>query len=169
MTAGTLRTQGTELYLVDKLSSSVEQVVKFACPTGITGIGGGTKDQLEDTCLDNEEDKTYKAGLGNPNAISVPFNFIPSSFSHQTLWDLKASGENQEWMVGFSDGRGIAPTLDSEGHFVPPASPLRTTIGFDGYVSEVNIDVATNEIVRGTLTIQRSGPERPFWNGPQPT
>ena len=65
MTTGTLKTQGTELFTVDALSSSVAAVLKFACPTGITGLGGAA-DQLEDTCLDNTTDKTYKPGLGHP-------------------------------------------------------------------------------------------------------
>lgn len=168
MTTGTLKTQGTELFLVDSLSASVAAVLKFACPTGITGIGTGAKDQLEDTCLDNLVDKTFKGGLGNPGQISIPFNFIPSTGSHQILWDLKESGDVVEWLAGLSDGTA-APTLDVNDEMVPPASPLRTSIAFDAYVSDLSIDIATNEIVRGTLTLQRSGPERPYWNGPVPT
>ncbi|SDW95046.1 phage tail tube protein [Lysobacter enzymogenes] len=168
MTTGTLRTQGSELFFVDALSSSVAAVLKLACPTGITGVNAGARDQLEDTCLDNTVDKTYKGGLGNPGQISVPFNFIPSNASHQILFDLKESGDVIEWMVGFSDGSAV-PTLDSDDKMIPPAAPLRTTIGFDAFVSDVAIDVATNEIVRGTLTLQRSGAVRPHWNGPIPT
>lgn len=168
MTTGTLRTQGTELFLVDSLSASVAAVLKFACPTGITGIGAGAKDQLEDTCLDNKTDKTYKGGLGNPGQISVPFNFIPSNGSHQILWDLKESGEVVEWLAGLSDGVAV-PTLGPDDKLVPPPAPQRTSIVFDAYVADLNIDIATNEIVRGTLTLQRSGPERPYWNGPIPT
>lgn len=167
MTIGTLKTQGTELFFVDSLSSSVAAVVKLACPTGITGLGGAA-DQLEDTCLDNTVDKTYKRGLGNPGQVSVPFNFIPSAASHQILFDLQASGDTIPWMIGMSDGTAD-PTLDTDDTLIPPAAPLRTSIGFDAYVSDINIDIATNEIVRGTLTLQRSGAVRPYWNGPIPT
>lgn len=166
MTIGTLKTQGTELFFVDSLSSSVAAVVKLACPTGITGLGGAA-DQLEDTCLDNTTDKTYKRGLGNPGQVSVPFNFIPSNTSHQILFDLQQSGDTIPWMIGMSDGTAD-PTLDTDDTLIPPASPLRTSIGFDAYVSDINIDIATNEIVRGTLTLQRSGAVRPYWNGPTP-
>jgi hypothetical protein len=167
MTIGTLKTQGTELFFVDSLSSSVAAVVKLACPTGITGLGGAA-DQLEDTCLDNTTDKTYKRGLGNPGQVSVPFNFIPSNVSHQILFDLQQSGDTIPWMIGMSDGTAD-PTLDTDDTLIPPAAPLRTSIGFDAYVSDINIDIATNEIVRGTLTLQRSGAVRPYWNGPIPT
>lgn len=167
MTIGTIRTQGTELFTVDALSSSVAEILKFACPTGITGLGGA-RDQLEDTCLDTTDDKTYKPGLGNPGQVSVPFNFIPSNGSHQILFDLKESGDVLPWMICLSDGTTI-PTLDSNDQLVPPPAPTRTSIGFDAYISDINIDIATNEIVRGTLTLQRSGGVRPFWNGPIPT
>ena len=162
---GTVKTQGTELYTVDALSSSVAVVLKFACPTGITGLGGA-KDQVEDTCLDDLVDKTFTGGLGNPGQVSVPFNFIPQNGSHQILFDLKEAAEVLPWMIGLSDGYGQAPTLGSDDTLVPPDAPLRTSALFDAYVSDVNIDIATNEIVRGTLTLQRSGPVEWFWNGP---
>lgn len=162
---GTVKTQGTELYTVDALSSSTASVLKFACPTGITGLGG-PKSQINDTCLDDLEDETFKAGLGTPGQVSVPFNFIPQAGSHQILFDLKESGELLPWMIGLSDGYGIAPTLDSNDQLVPPASPQRTSALFDAYVADVNIDLATNEIVRGTLTLQRSGPVEWHWDGP---
>jgi hypothetical protein len=167
MTVGTLKTQGTELFVVDKLSASAAAVLKFACPTGITGLGGPA-DQLEDTCLDNIEDKTYKRGLGNPGQVSVPFNFIPSNGSHQILFDLKEQGDTLEWLIAYSDGTAV-PTLSAEETFVPPASPLRTSMVFYAYIADINIDIATNEIVRGTLTLQRSGAVVTYWNGPTPT
>lgn len=165
MTEGVVKTQGTELFTVDALSSSVAAVLKFACPTGITGLGGAA-DQIEKTCLDAMQDKEYERGLGNPGQVTVPFNFIPRNGSHQILFDLKEAGDVLPWMIGLSDGYGIAPTLDSEDHLVAPPSPQRTSAGFDAYIADVNIDIATNEIVRGTLILQRSGPVEWFWNGP---
>jgi len=166
MTTGTIKTQGTELWVIDTISATDPAVLKFSCPTGITGLGGAA-DQIEDTCLDATEDRTYVRGLGNPGQINVPFNFIPSNNSHQVLFDLKADGSVFAWMVGFSDGTA-APTLDSDDDFVPPASPLRTSAEFSAYIADVTIDVATNEIVRGTMILQRSGPVVWNWNGPTP-
>ena len=164
MTEGVVKTQGTELFTVDALSSSVASVLKFECPTGIIGLGGAA-DQLETTDLDTVGDKEFTGGLGNPGQVSVPFNFIPRSGSHQILFDLKESAEVMPWVIGLSDGTGT-PTLDSNDDLVPQASPARTSIYFKGYVADLNIDIATNEIVRGTLTIQRSGSPVPYWNGP---
>ncbi|KRD71449.1 phage tail tube protein [Lysobacter sp. Root96] len=164
MTAGTILSQGTELFTVDALSSSVAAVLKLACPTGISGLGGA-KDQVEDTCLDNKEDKTFKPGLGNPGQLSVPFNFIPSHASHQILFELKELGSVLQWMECFSEGND-PPTLDTQDELVAPAG--RTTAQFDAYVADVTIDVATNDLVRGTLILQRSGPVVWHWNGPTP-
>ena len=68
-------------------------------------------------------------------------------------------------MIGLSDGTA-APTLDSNDELVAPAN--RTSFGFQAYVADVTIDLATNEVVRGTLTLQRSGAVVPYWNGPTP-
>lgn len=165
MTIGTLKTQGTELFFVNPLDTNLS-VIKLACPTGITGLGGAA-DQLDDTCLDSTE-RTYKRGLANPGQVSVPFNFIPSNFSHQDVMALKDDGRNLDWLIGFSDGTAD-PTVDTDGDFVPPPSPQRTSAVFNAYVADVNIDIATNEIVRGTLTLQRSGTVKWHWNGPTPT
>ncbi len=167
MTTGTLRTQGSELFFVEYLSASDPVVQKLSCPTGISGLGGPA-DQLDDTCLDSTE-RTFKRGLGNPGPVTVPFNFIPSALSHQLLFSLQEAGTVLKWLIAFSDGTAIPIVADSDGYPAAPLSPLRTSIAFDGYISDVNIDISTNEIVRGTLIVQRSGPLIPNWNGPVAT
>lgn len=157
MTTGVVKTQGSELFFV--YSSAV---VKLACPTGITGLGGAA-DQIEDTCLDTTGDKTYQRGLGNPGQLTVPFNLIPREVSHQDLFLLKEAGTVIPWIVCLSES-ATDPVLDTDFAFVPPAQ--RTSFAFDGYVADVTIDVATNEIVRGTLTIQRSGSVTPTFYTP---
>ena len=156
---GTVKTQGTQLFLIDRLTSSDPAIVRFACPTGITGLGG-PKDQVETTCLEATDDKTFIAGLGNPGEVSVPFNLIPSAFSHQTLFDLKESGDVLSWIACLSESQ-TAPTLDSNDEFAAPND--RTSFKFQAYIADVNLDIAGNEIVRGTLTLQRSGPVIPTW------
>lgn len=149
----TVKTQGTALYFIDSAA-----VVKLAAPTGVSGLGGAT-DPIETTDLDATVDKTYVAGLGSPGQASVPFNLKPAEASQQTLFDLKESKAVIGWMVGLSDG-SAAPTITS-GALVAPSG--RTCIAFNAFVADVNIDLATNEIVRGTLTLQRSGPIDITW------
>jgi len=154
MTVGTVKTQGTELYFVDNsVTTSDPDLIKIACPTGIQGLGGA-KDQIETTCLDTVGDKEFAGGLGNPGVVTVPFNLIPREYSHQNLLVLKKAGEVLSWIACLSEGT-LAPSVDSDGVITAPAG--RSSFEFQGYISDVNIDMATNDIVRGTLTLQRSG------------
>lgn len=148
MTTGTVKTQGTDLYFV----SSASEILKVACATGITGLGGAA-DQIDKTCLDSAE-REFERGLLNPGPVSVPINFIPRSAAHQALLDLRDTGETVSWMIVLSDQSGAPSSIDSDEKLVSPGA---TTAEFSGYLADMNIDVATNEIVRATLTIQRSG------------
>lgn len=155
------KTQGTELFIADTLSSSVAAVLKMAAPTGVSGIGSGAASQINTTDLDATEDETFEPGLGSPGSTSVPFILKKSEASHQTLFDMKRSKELFGFMVCLSDGVS-PPTLDSADALVAPAG--RTSFGFDAYVADVVIDANGNDVVRGTLTLQRSGPVTEYWN-----
>lgn len=142
-----IKTQGSNLFFIDSSS-----VVTMQCPTGMTGLGG-SRDQIETTCLNATDDKSYVSGLGNPGQVSVPFVFDPQASSHQALLDLHDTGAVTQWAIGLSDGTAV-PTLVS-GAFAFATS--RTYAEFDAFVADIAIDIATNEVVRGTLTLQRSG------------
>lgn len=152
----TVKTQGTHLYFLNKLESTAA-LVKLTCPTGISGLGGAC-DQIDSTCLDDTDDRQYVAGLGNPGQVSVPFNLHPNDASHQVLFDLKEAGDMLGWIICLSDGTA-APTL-ADDEITPPTS--RTSAQFRAFIQDVNIDMATNDIVKGTLTLQRSG--KVTWN-----
>ncbi len=160
MAEGSVKTQGTELYFVDPGDDPTPAplLAKMNCPTGITGLGGA-RDQIDDTCLD-ANDRTYESGLGNPGQISVPYVLKPGMASHQRIFALKESGHTLKWIICLSDNT-TQPTLGADGEIVPPTD--RTSFMFDGNIADNNIDIATNEVVRGTLTIQRSGPVTATW------
>ena len=79
--------------------------------------------------------------------------FSPSDTSHQKLLALHDTGAVTDWMIGLSDGTA-APTIVS-GQL--SMASTRTAASFDAFVADINVDIATNEVVRGTLTLQRSG------------
>lgn len=160
MTAGVIKTQGTELFLLNTINGSAAVILKMSCPTGITGLGAGAKSQIDVTCLDATEDQEFIPGLGAPGQVSVPFNFIPTAESHQgVLTELKESGLVFNWLIGFSDGKA-QPTVGTDNALEWPTT--RTAAKFQAYISEVSIDAATNDRVTGTMTLQRSG--RVQWN-----
>mgnify|MGYP001170210914 CR=1 FL=1 len=153
-----VKTQGTEVFVADTVTSSVATLIKMACPTAVTGLGGAA-DQIDDTCLDART-RTFVRGLDNPGQVTIPFVLKPSEASHQALFDLKDDGSAVEWCIALSDGTA-QPTLDSNDAIVAPAS--RTSFIFSGYVADITIDIATNEVVRGTLLVQRRGAVTPTW------
>lgn len=148
-----LKTQGTHLFVINT-STGTSSVMKITCPTGITGVTSGARSQIDVTCLDATDDMVYAGGLGSPGTVSVPFILDPQEASHQALFDLKTTGDKVQWLIGLSDGVA-PPTIDVDNEFVLPTD--RSTIEFTAYVADLDIDISTNEVVRGTLTLQRSG------------
>jgi Phage tail tube, TTP, lambda-like len=152
-----VKTQGTELFFVDS-TAQTPAMVKMTAPTGITGLGGAA-DQIDVTSLEDTADRAFVRGLGNPGQVSVPFVMKPTDASHQRLFVLKESGEPLKWLACLSDG-SADPTY-AAGSLTPPTG--RSSIGFTAYIADVSIDIATNEVVRGTLILQRSGALTPTW------
>lgn len=154
MTTGVIKARGTRMFF----AVSESEIHKVACATGIQGLGGAAA-QIDKTCLDSEEDE-FEQGNKTPGPVTVPINLIPRSAAHQALEDLFASGEEIDWMIVLSDQAGEPTALDSDGHLVSPGA---TTIRFRGFVQDFPLDIATNEIVRVTMTIQRSGAREFNW------
>ena len=152
-----VKTQGTKLFFADN-SATIPAMVKMEAPTGITGLGGAA-DQIDVTDLDVTTDRQYARGLGSPGQVSVPFIMKPTASSHKRLFELRASGETLNWLVCLSDG--TADPTYAAGALTPPAG--RTSIAFAAYISDVALDIATNEVIRGTLTLQRSGAITTTW------
>ncbi len=155
----TFETKGTNLYFIDFFTNTDGQVTKLTCPTGITGLNGGTKDKIDTTCLDETGPfRTYIGGFADASEYSVPFILYKGDASHQALFSLQASGDVVGWFVGFSDSTS-PPTITDTDQTTLTAPNDRTGFSFTGYVSNLTIDLATNEVVRGTLSIQpRSAP-----------
>lgn len=152
MAEAVITSQGTELYF-HNLTTSSGSPTRVVCVTSISGLGGA-RDQIDTTCLDNTGDRTYVGGLGNPGQVQVAFNVHKNEASHEDVLNLKESGEVVSWGIYTSDGVGV-PTVDSNGMLQPVAG--RGSAIFDGYVSDVAIDIQGNDIWKGTITIQRSG------------
>lgn len=146
--------QGSELYFIDPDTLAV---VKVECPTGFTP-GGAPADQLEDTCIDATT-KTYKKGLRTPGSATVNLLADPKFVSHVRLYELFAEDSEENvnipFAIGWSDGKGIVPTVDSAGQFVFPTT--RTWLTFEGYISDFPFDFQTNTLVSTAMTIQVSG------------
>lgn len=152
MAAKAVKTQGSEVYVVD----SATTVLKIG---GITNIsqGGSARDQIETTCLDDEV-KTFESGLGN--APTDTFDIIrpdadssTADMAYRKLLELHESGAKVQWYYGTSDGTD-PPTVIG-GLIVPPTTRSGDT--FTASVVDVVEATPGNEVVRATVTLQLSG------------
>lgn len=154
-------TKGTHLYFADFITNTDGQATKLTCPTGVTGIAGGTRDKIDTTCLDVIGSyRSFVGGFSDAAEVSAPFILYDGDASHKAIVAMKRSGAVVNWMACLSDS-AAAPTLDTDGLLVTPTD--RTTFAFNGYVSNITFDAAVNEVIRGTLTIQPTGDTTEHW------
>lgn len=153
-----LKTARTSLYFIDPaFDTSGAGVVTVGCAISISGIGA-SRDQLEDTCLEDDA-RSYEAGLGTPGQASFTINFDPADASHVRIYELWRAGTKVDWALGLSDGPAapaalVPPTLDGSDDFVLPTT--RSWVTFNGYVADVPLDLALNAFVTANVSIQVS-------------
>jgi len=149
----TIKSQGTDLYLIDPATHTVLDV---GCITSLDGIDTAI-DQIETTCLNNLV-RTYEAGLATPGAATFGLQFDPKEVNHVRMHQLKSAGTQLKWAVGFSDGT-LAPTAaiasSGDDEFVLP--PTRSWIVYDGYMNSFPFTFGLNTVVTSTVGIQISG------------
>jgi hypothetical protein len=148
-----LRTQGTQVYIIDPGATGGPEVLNIGCVTSADGFGGG-RDQIDVTCLEDQA-RSYEAGLINPGNASLPINYDPRNASHVRLHELYETGTKFDLAVGFSDGNA-APTLDSSDEFDLPATRTYLVVR-DAYVSDFPVNFSQNAVVTSGVTIQLSG------------
>lgn len=151
-------TQGTQVYALapTEADPDVLEVLEIECATAFTP-GGNPADQIEDTCLEDTT-RSYMRGLRTPGQATLTLNADPRNESHIRLHQLSEDDSigNIKWAIGWSDGKDIAPTVNTEGDdFETPEG--RTWFLFEGYVSDFPFDFAANTVVTTAATIQRSG------------
>lgn len=151
-------TQGTQLFVLAKGAvSEIECITAFS-------PGSNPADQIEDTCLSERFDRTYKRGLRTPGAASLTLNADPKNTSHIMLYNLSISDDEDDqdltFAIGWADGTA-SPTAAADGAadavdgLTLPDS--RTWFVFKGYVSDFPFDFAANTVVSSSTSIQRSG------------
>ncbi len=146
----TVKTQGTDLYVIDPADDSILVV---GCVTSIDGIDT-TLDQIETTCL-SATTRSYESGLATPGTATFGINVDPKDPSHARLHQLKVSGQTLKWAIGWSESPGTEAEVDSEGDFSLPE--VRSWIVFEGFMNSYPFSFAQNAVVQSTVGIQVSG------------
>jgi len=155
-------TQGTQVYALvpTVLDPSIYEVLNVECPTDFDP-GTSPADEIEDTCLDETDSRTYKRGLRSPSEATLTINADPRNASHVRLFELsQGDSSNIKWAVGWSDGKDIAPSAvqDSSGDFDLDFPAARTWYVFEGYIADFPFSFEGNSVVSSAITIRRSGP-----------
>ena len=155
-----MKTQGTELYVIDPEGGAVLDV---GCVTSINGVNV-TNSANEVTCL-RDLVRRYEAGLGEPGQATFGIYTDPQDATHVRLHELYTLAENMRWTIGWSDATGTLPgatALDSNGDYDFTALPTsRTWLTFLGFMTDYPFAFEQNTQVASTINIQVSG--APVW------
>ncbi|POG14154.1 phage tail protein [Pseudomonas putida] len=149
--------QGTQIYsLVPSAGNpSIFEVMEIECATAFSP-GGNPADQIETTCL-SETVRSYMRGLRTPGQATLSLNADPRNASHVRLHQLSEddSIESIRWVVGWSDGKGIAPTVGSSGTL----AAISLSDGGSGYTSAPAVAITGGGGTGATATAIVSGGE----------
>lgn len=144
------KSQRTQMYVIDPDDDSI---IEVDCVLNIDGIDT-TNEQIESTCL-SDEVRTYQAGMATPGQASFGINIDPSNASHVRLHQLKVAKADLKFAVGWEDGYGIPPTVETDGEFILPDT--RSWITYEGFISSFPFTFAQNAFVTSNVTVQVSG------------
>lgn len=124
-------TQGTQVYVLAPTVAdpAVFEILNVECATAFNP-GGSPAEQIEDTCLEETNARSYLRGLRTPGQASLTINADPRNASHVRLHQLSESSSNTplKWAIGWSDGVGIAPAKAAPG--VATATVLAGGVGY---------------------------------------
>lgn len=150
-----LKTQGTQLWMVNAASTSVEigNITSFNPPSP-------SADEIESTNLTSSA-KEFVQGLIDYGEGSFEVNFDPSSAAHQAVLTGLAAGTTREFLIGFSDATTAVPSVTDSSFGSPPTT--RSWVKFTGFIKGFVMQGGTNDLVKATLTIRNSGSPTYTW------
>lgn len=147
-----VKTQGTQLFVMDPEGSEGCEVIAIECVTNLSGLGA-PREQIETTCLESDT-REYVGGLATPAPVTATINFDPNNETHFRLYELWKSNTNFKFAIGFGPEVSV-PDVDSACEFEFPTD--RTFIEAEGYVVDLPLDISLNSVVTAAIPIQVSG------------
>lgn len=142
-----MKTQGTHAYAFDGT-----ELLRLECLTSID-FGTDSTTRIENTCLDETQQKSYLNGLSDPGEGTLGFNVDIENASHLKLIEwAQEKKEGIQFFLGASDG--TAPPTVTTGNVTLPTT--RTWWSFTGGVSTPAFTFEADSLVGGTVTLQRS-------------
>ncbi|MCW8960203.1 MAG: phage tail tube protein [Ignavibacteriaceae bacterium] len=143
-----LKTQGTEIYLLDDTNSGNE-VLKVGNITDIGEFGPQAGD-IDVTNMDSTA-MEYFSGLADNGTVTIGFNYDPSNTTQQTLTSL-VGGANKRFVIACSEADTDVTYTST---FVIPTD--RTTFDFQASVQGMPKGASVNDVWRGSISLRVSG------------
>lgn len=150
--------QGTQLYcLAPNADASGFDLLKIPCVVSID-VGEDSRDEHEDTCLEETESHTFLPGLNTPGTTIFSVRIDPASTAHVRLNQLNDTQTRFQWAMGWSDGVDVDPAdnVGTPGTFTLPAE--RTWCTWVGHVAGFNFSgfEVAGDPIQGSVSIKRS-------------
>lgn len=150
-----VKTQGSQLYILDTEATGGPEVLAIECAVSISGLSN-PREQIDVTCLESDT-RQFVGGLSTPGTVTVTVNFDPDVESHYRLYELwRSNSDNFLAAIGYGQPVNVAPTVSTAGEFDYPTT--RTFIEFEAYVADVPLEAALNAVWTSAITFQISGP-----------
>ena len=146
---------GTDIVFIDPAAPT--ETIVMECPTGASK-SGGARNMIEVLCL-GSIDPLSRPGSRTATTYSVPFALVPTDEGHQRLYALEELGVVVPFAIALSDGTAALTVTDGE--FAAPTD--RTAFIFDAVIEDISEEIATNDVVRGTLTLRVDGAITRHW------
>ena len=143
-----LKTQGTELFLIDEADTGNE-VRKIGQLTGGTGVGGEAG-EIDKTDLDSQA-MEFVTALKDNGTASLNVNWDPQNTTHQTI-DALVGGPNKRVLICCSESE-VAPAFTSALTLPTDRTVIDLTVGFRSFPK----DFTSNEIWRGSISVRVTG------------
>ena len=144
-----LKTQGTELYILDP-DDTGNEVIKVTKIMGGSGVGGEAG-EIPATNLDSLA-LEFLTGLKDNGSITLNINYTPSEASHQKLNEL-FGGDNVRFLICGSESN-TQPSYSASTYTIPTD---RTTWDFEAGVRGFSKDFESDNIWKATATLRVSG------------
>jgi hypothetical protein len=153
--ANEIKTQGTELYVLDTTVSPPD-VLKVANVISIDGLGGQASD-IDVTNFDDLRFRQFLAGLIDPGTSNVNLNFDKAAES-QIFINANAGGARFRWAIGSSEEPGTPPTVNIGGtDFASPLPVTRSWFTFSASVNQLQFGFAIDDVVKLNSALRVSG------------
>lgn len=101
-----IKVQGTNVFAFDGT------VIKRVRCLKTIDLGSDSPTRIEDTCLEEEEDKQYEYGLNDPGAGSLGYTIDDENESHLELLDWGNQRKKLTFYIG-AQGSTDVPTVES--------------------------------------------------------